>query len=404
MILLSYIGVHQIFQLALAAEEMGALEVLHCSLVDKPGKWGARLARWWSPPSVRAAGIDALPKEKLFEHPLPLLANRLAGRLPLPGRRDHLLSNTWFDHRVARAVTRSRARIFVGVETCALASMRAARARGMTCILDCPGVPVWFLDEQARRAAAELGLPPPPPANSAGMLRRKRAELALADLILCCSDFQAGELRALGVPECKIRVVPLWADSAFWSVSPRQTKASTPNRRLRVLFAGTISLKKGAPYVIEAMRQTGARAECLLVGRSSSELRGLLSRLPDNCRLETYLPKEELRQIYAEHDVLVMPSLGDSFGFVGMEAMAAGLPVIASASAGVPLPDPAWRVPTRDAAAIAARLEHYLDCPEALAHDSRTARAFAAVHTLERYRRQIQHIYQELLAARPPAS
>ena len=397
MILLSYIGVHQIFQLALAAEELGSLEALHCSVVDRPGKWGASLATLLPLPSARAAGSQLLPSQKLIEHPLPLLANRLASRLPWHQRQDHRFSNSWFDRMTERAIGRSHAKVFVGVETCALFSMQAAKKRGMICVLDCPGVPVRFLDEQARLAAAELDLPTPSPANSDSMLARKDAELALADHILCCSDFQSQELQSRGVPAAKIHVVPLWADTAFWSQPDPPMIRALATRKLKVIFAGAISLKKGAAYLLDAMRLLGDRVECLFVGRLCEEMQGLLSNLPPNCRVQAYLPKEQLRQAYREHDVLVMPTLGDSFGFVGMEAMAAGLPVIASAHAGLPLPSPDWRVPVRDAQAIATRLRHYLDHPEALAQDSATARAFVAQFTPERYRQQIQDLYRELL-------
>lgn len=398
MVLLSYIGVHQIFQLALAAEEIGALEALHCSLVDHPGKWGGLLAKRFSVPSAHAPGSRLLPPTKLIEHPLPLLANRLAKHLPWQRRSDHIVSNLWFDRLAARAVARSQANIFVGAETCSLYSMQAAKKRGMTCLLDCPGVPVKFLDEQARRAAEDLQLPPLLPANSEAMLIRKEKELALADLILCCSEFQSEALQAQGVPVSKIRVVPLWADTAFWSMPNRSALAPVHNRKLRVIFAGAVSLKKGAPYLIQALRALGDQAECLFVGRHGEELSGLLSNLPANCRIEAYVPKERLRQLYAEHDVLVMPTLGDSFGFVGMEAMAAGLPVIASTHAGLPLPSPDWRVPVRDAPALAARLRHYHEHPDALAQDSATARRFVTAFTPERYRQQIQALYRELLA------
>jgi glycosyltransferase involved in cell wall biosynthesis len=123
-----------------------------------------------------------------------------------------------------------------------------------------------------------------------------------------------------------------------------------------------------------------------------------LSDLPGGCRIESYVPKDRLRQLYSEHDVLVMPSLGDSFGFVGMEAMAAGLPVIASSNAGVPLPSPDWRIPARNAEGLTQRLMHYATHRDALADDSALAAAFARQFTPQRYRDQIKDIYRELLS------
>jgi glycosyltransferase involved in cell wall biosynthesis len=395
MIALSYIGVHQIFQLALAAHEMGKLETLHCSLVDLPGKWGSHLARRWHAPSLRPLGWDSLPPERLIEHPLPLLCHRLYAGLTKRQRGDHAYSNAWFDRLTARALHRSDASVVVAAETCALHTFQTARSHGMQCVLDCPGVPVRFLDAQAREAADELGLPTPNPANSSLMLARKRDELAQADKILCCSEFQAQQLAAQGIPSERLRVVPLWADHAFWSaIQPKPKPTGSP---LRVLFVGTLSLKKGLPYLLAALTELGNTVECRLVGTPSSEMLPALARLPANCHFAGHATKEQLRDLYASHDVLVMPTLGDSFGFVGMEAMSAGLPVIASTHAGLPLPHPDWRVAVRNAEAITARLLHYVHQPDTLVTDSATASAFAAQFTPDRYRKCIREIYQECL-------
>lgn len=396
MIALSYIGVHQIFQLALAAHEGGHLEALHCSLVDLPGKWGSHLARRWSMPSLRPLGWDHLPPERLIEHPLPLLCHRLLTKLTRRPNGDHSGTNAWFDRLTARTLRHSKASLVVATETCALHTFQSARSHGMQCLLDCPGVPVRFLDAQAREAADELGLPSPNPANSSIMLARKQEELALADKILCCSDFQAQQVASQGIPSDRLRVVPLWADQSFWSAIPAKPKS--PASPLRVLFVGTLSLKKGLPYLLSALKELGTVVECLLVGRPSSEMLPALARLPANCQFAGHANKEQLRDHYASYDVLVMPTLGDSFGFVGMEAMAAGLPVIASAHAGLPLPHPDWRVPVRDAAAIASRLLHYVHQPDALAADRTTAQNFAVQFTPERYRQHIRRIYQECLS------
>lgn len=395
-VVLAYSGVHQIFQLALAAEELGELEALHCSMIDRPGKWGAVMASRLPVPSARPFGYESLPADKIVEHPWPVLLQRGLQRL-LPWRRsDHRHSNAWFDRVVAARLRTSQARLFVGAETCALHSMRAARARGMRCVLDCAGIDHRFLERQLRGAAVRHGLPPPSPLVSPAMARRKQAELELADGILCCSDFQADVLVSAGVARERIRVVPLWVDAAFWQAGPpRRPRPSGP---LRVIYAGGVSLAKGVPDLLEAVRVLGEAVELTLVGRAAPEMAGLLAALPPNIRHRGYVPRETLRQLYAEHDLLVLPSLGDSFGFVAIEAMAAGLPVAVSSHAGVPLPEPAWRVPAGSAAALAARLRHYVQDREGLAEDGRRAAAFAAAWTPERYRRQVRGLLTELLA------
>jgi len=399
-ITVSYMGVHQIFQLALAASEMNELDALHCSLIARPGKWGHLLSKWTHPPSLRPLGYEDLPTDRIIEHPTPLIVHRLAQKLISGRRSEHYFSGKWFDYVVARHLHKQPTRLFVGSEICSLHSFRMAQKLRVKRILDCPGIPSRFLDREASLAAKELGIPSPGPSNSPRLIRRKAEELALADIVLACSEFQATKIAEQGVDATRIRTVPLWTDALFWSVERPQDQAPL-NRPLRVIYAGSISLKKGVPYLLQSLRHLPDKVECLLVGRVSSEMASLLQDLPRGCRIEPYVPKDKLRQLYSEHDVLVMPSLGDSFGFVGMEAMASGLPVIASSSVGVPLPSSDWRIPARDAEALTRRLVHYISNRDALANDSALATRFARQFTPQRYRDQIKTIYQELLAPSP---
>ncbi|MEQ1842495.1 MAG: glycosyltransferase family 4 protein, partial [Verrucomicrobiales bacterium] len=108
-------------------------------------------------------------------------------------------------------------------------------------------------------------------------------------------------------------------------------------------------------------------------------------------------PRTALPAIYGKHDVLLFPTLGDSFGFVALEAMACGLPVITTTQAGTPLPDESWRVPTRDAESLAQRILHYAAKSDQLFLDGQRAREFALKFTPARYRQRAREIFSELL-------
>jgi len=394
MIALSYSAVHQIFQLALAAHEMGKLEALRCSMIALPGKWGKRFVGLARIPSATPLGYELLPGDKVIEDPWPVIAHRLTQRILRNRRTEHLHMNTWFDRRAARWLRHSKAQVFVGAETCALLSMQVAKKMGMSCVLDCAGIPNAFLDRVAQEAAVDFDMRIPSSSNSPEMELRKRKELELADLILCCSEFQAEKLVENGAVAGKVRVIPLWSDI---SNSEYDQPAKANKGPLQVIYAGAVSLKKGAPYLIEAMRQLGDRAQLTMVGNPSPEMTNMLGMLPPNCKQLSYVSKHELRRLYAEHDVLVMPTLGDSFGFVIMEAMAAGLAVIASNHSGAPLPSTDWRVPARSTAALVKRLLHYASQHEVLIEDQRKAKAFAAQWNSQRYRSAAGAVFSELL-------
>jgi glycosyltransferase involved in cell wall biosynthesis len=397
-IALAYAGVHQIFQLALAAHEVGELDSLYCSVVNGNRKWGRRLGRWVPAGTAQPLGSDTIPQERMIEFPWPILANRLTKKL-LPRRRnDHLRSNTWFDRSAANWLSGRKAKVFIGVETCALQSLMRAGEMGMKRVLDCPGLPSQVLDFEAERAAVTFGVNIDVTSNSLAMVERKKRELAAADVVLCCSEFQRERLLALNPIVRRAEVIPLWTDVDFWSAAAMARVFAQPGERLRVLCAGTVSLRKGVPYLLQAVEPLAAEVSLTLVGSVSPEMESVLKRFRAH-RCLPYLPKDQLRSLCTEHDLLVMPTLGDSFGFVITDAMASGMPVIASRSAGAPLPDEGWRVPAHDAEAIRTKLLAYHTDRDLLRHDAEVALVFGRMFPPTNYRAKAAKLFAGLLAA-----
>jgi glycosyltransferase involved in cell wall biosynthesis len=168
------------------------------------------------------------------------------------------------------------------------------------------------------------------------------------------------------------------------------------------MFVGKIGLRKGVPYLLRAVQACAGNVHLTLIGTRESDIEDLIPK--DDSRLEFLPPrtKRGLRDLYWTSDLLVLPTLGDSFGFVALEAMACGLPVIVTENCGVPVPDASWRVPIMDSASIARRLQHYAEDGAALEHDGLTARNFAKRFASERYLEQIKGLFRELLEGNSP--
>lgn len=395
---LSYAGVHQIFQLALAAEEIGRLNGLICSIADKPQKWGRMLSQWVPSGINRPLGLDAIPGDRISEYPWPLITDRLARKFMPSICGDHLRSNAWFDRRAATWLREQSARVFVGAETCALECLQAAGKKGMSRVLDCPGVPSSFLDAEAQKAAEHFGVVIPDSSNSVTMHARKKQELDEADVVLCCSEFQREKLTLLNPEIKRTEVIPLWTDFDYWSEAAAKRSFSEAGKPLRVLYAGSISLRKGVPYLLEAIEPLAAEVSLTLVGSVSPEVTDIVTRFRSHCYLH-HVAKPDLRRLYENHDVLVMPSLGDSFGFVTTEAMASGMPVIASTHAGAPTPTSEFRVPPHNASCIREKLLEYYSDRELLRHHADESLQFARTLRPEHYRAKAATLFSELLNA-----
>jgi glycosyltransferase involved in cell wall biosynthesis len=396
-VIVAYSGVHQAFQIALAAHEAGLLDTFYGSVFDAPGKWGKRLGFALGMQSLTNRRCAEIDPARLKEIPGPFLMHRAASIIRLT--RDWYpwyQANFDFDRKVAEHLRHSSARLFIGTETCARGSFRVAGERGMIKILDCPQVHPDFLTRLLVKAADDLGVPPPPPFDPPELAARKAEEFAMADVMLVISEVHRRSFIEVGFSPEHLVEIPLWVDSGLWQPPPK-AQTRQPTEPLRALFVGNIGLRKGIPWLVQAVEKCGKAVQLTLAGVDSGETEQFISQSRSVIHFAGRKNKAELREVYWNSDVLVLPSLVDTFGFVALEAMACGLPVIVTENCGVPVPDPAWRVPVMDSDAIAQRLEYYAADREALQRDGQIAQQFARQFTPERYREQIKNLLRRLL-------
>jgi glycosyltransferase involved in cell wall biosynthesis len=164
-----------------------------------------------------------------------------------------------------------------------------------------------------------------------------------ADLVTVpSSSVKADILRFVnGVSEERIRVIACGIDDAF---RPRVAAEVTPVlKRLAiptpyVLYLGTLDPRKNLPMLLDAFAAlvTGGRPEHLVLGGaagwSPDELSSSIARhsLEARIHLPGYIAEADLPFVYAGAALFVYPSLLEGFGFPPLEAMATGVPVVAS--------------------------------------------------------------------------
>jgi len=180
----------------------------------------------------------------------------------------------------------------------------------------------------------EWALFPAPDLPLRWLIRPFRRRHHLAVLKLAKSVIVHSRAVAEAVPGSNVHLVPLGIDP--------QAFASAPGpREPLILLVGRDCFRKGLPVLLSALRRLRARLPKLRLEVIGDEypharLAGKLLSLGLPVRFFPGLPLTELRDRYARASALVLPSFQEAFGLVLLEAMAAGLPVVASRVGGIP--------------------------------------------------------------------
>ncbi|WP_219520018.1 glycosyltransferase [Nonomuraea ceibae] len=190
-----------------------------------------------------------------------------------------------------------------------------------------------------------------------------------ADAILATCRDEVLELRAMGVPERRITVVPCGVDvDEFRPDGPVAPRDGRP----LVLSIGRLVPRKGVDTVIAALRRLPDADLVIAGGRADDEeavrLRDLAGRygLGDRVRVIGSVPREDVPALMRSADVLVAVPWYEPFGMVPVEAMACGVPVVASAVGGHldTVAGAGLLVPPRRPRALARALRDVLDNPD----------------------------------------
>jgi glycosyltransferase involved in cell wall biosynthesis len=309
------------------------------------------------------------------------------------GRGDEALAyeaNDWLMRTMRRECRRVRIRAVHAYEDCSLWQFQEAKRLGKACIYDMPigYYPAWE-ETQAKLARQFVDWVPAGGLPSSRYVRpqQKRQEMELADLVLVPSGFVAETVRAFH-PDKVLAIAPYGVDLDFWTADSRNRRSEV----LRFIYAGQISLRKGLPILLQAWEKAALRcAELQLVGAWHLSADKRVS-LPRGVTHVSSLSSEALRDHYRRADVFVLPSFFEGLALVLLEAMACGLPAIASTASGGAdvLTEASGRLlPAGDLDGLVDALRWFdknRNCVPAMGH---AARNVAEQCTWDRYRRAV---------------
>lgn len=379
-VIVAHPGTQHSHYLAVGVQRAGLLEAYITQLYYDPHRWPFVLVQ--ALPMAYRQRVDQflylrhhpeLNRSKVitintYAELLFILMNRL--RIASRFRQNWMLdAEKRFSQRVGE-IASQRADILIGTDDASRDAFRIAKKHGLICILD---MSIGHRLTGKRIAEEEQTLQPAFAASMADMTPREEdirygsEEVELADYFLIGSSFARQSLIENGANPDRIFVVPYGADMDLYHPASESNHPS--GNKLRVLFAGYATQRKGISYLLDAIHQLKPHYDISLT------ICGAIHPAIERCERYTglyealgHVEYPRMPEVYRQADVLVLPSLFEGYGRVIIEAMASGLPVIGTPNTGAPDAISegveGFIVPIRDVEAIKQRLIYLYENPE----------------------------------------
>ncbi|CCF18317.1 putative N-acetylglucosaminyl-phosphatidylinositol biosynthetic protein [Pseudorhizobium banfieldiae] len=162
-------------------------------------------------------------------------------------------------------------------------------------------------------------------------------------ILSAVSNLVAGQIRT-AMPKVPVRVLPNGFEHGLWHAEG--LRRAQGGGQLRLVSALRLQPRKRCIALVDAFAESAAEASSRRIDltltiagdgplRARLEQRIAKTGLQDRILLAGWLSREELRSLYAESSLFVMPSLKEAFCIAALEARAAGLPVLAMEGTGI---------------------------------------------------------------------
>lgn len=394
--IVAQLGRREHYLAARALHRQGALDCLLTDVWEPHGKAEGLLAlvpamksasRNWHPDLERADVRDWGAIGAGFRLTARLLAKREAALHRLFNAQGAAFAGWTARQTARRDVSRS---LYFGFSSSSLEAMTALKARGVPCLLDQidpAETEMRLIEEERSRWPGWEGVIDDRPQE---YLERLRREWDVADRIIVNSEWSRTALVSQGVDAGKISVIPL----AYEIIGPQADAEKRRSSRLQVLWLGSVILRKGFPYLVEAARQLLAEPIDFIVAGPHKLSASAVAQLPPNLRLVGKVNELAAKSLWQGSDVFVLPTLSDGFAITQLEAMAHALPVITTSHCGDVVRDgvDGYIIPIRDPGALAARLGALAHDPALVERMSSAAVARARDFSLDAYARALTDV------------
>ncbi len=297
--------------------------------------------------------------------------------------------------------------------------LSAAAAAPLARAWDLPHVTMFHTVERLK--GQQQGLPvdvtAAPKDHAAAIRIESEGRIAVgAECVIVSTEHEGEQLRRLyGLSPSHTRVIPCGVDLRAFTPGDANDRAEA-RRALglddtpTLLFVGRLDPIKGIDLLLESVALLKSPARLLVVGGDPAgdpEVERLRARaealgIADRVRFPGAVPQGDLPRYYRAVDALVVSSRYESFGLVAVEALACGLPVVASAAGGLPSVvrdgENGLLVRWRSAEAFAERIDSLLGDPALMSRMRAEARSSVERFDWPRIGDRVRDLYQTLSA------
>jgi glycosyltransferase involved in cell wall biosynthesis len=160
-------------------------------------------------------------------------------------------------------------------------------------------------------------------------MEQELLEYELADYIVIPSSFVERTFLENGIPKEKLIKVAYGVNLSEFKQLPKQDSV------FRVVFAGSMSLRKGIQYLLRAFAELNLpKSELWLLGGRMPEMEAVFNKYEGTYRYFGHQPQAKLHGYYSQCSVFVICSLEEGMALVQPQAMACGLPLICTTNTG----------------------------------------------------------------------
>ncbi|MBQ9861710.1 MAG: glycosyltransferase family 4 protein, partial [Clostridia bacterium] len=234
------------------------------------------------------------------------------------------------------------------------------------------------------------------------MMRIYKKEIEETQYFLVASNYVKQGLVFCGVSDEQVLIVPYGAN-----VSGECRSEYDLTKPLQIIFVGQVNVRKGIPYLLQAVSELPQNAvELHLVG-AYNEQDSFVQQNKDRANIffEGMVTHDKVKQYYTQADVFVIASLTEGMAQVGLEAMACGLPIICSTNSGVSdlitEGKEGFIVPVGDIPALKEKIEWFIHHRESIPQMSEAAHRIGKQYTWERYNEQVVACVRSIMEAKP---